>query len=191
MDETSRYLKIVAEKFFATERYIQVLDLLDVEKFLMQDTSKRRLQTYREVSDYIDEQLHAKLYGTDDRRTTMNNLINSIVVNRKQLKDLELDKNKNDDTITLYANKLMAKYSTVLESLKEYLPEERIGSRIDLLRNLGKLLMDITNIPDSEGEQFVNKKLLKELFTYLNDEEFLESNRLLMGNSIKRAQELG
>jgi hypothetical protein len=51
--------------------------------------------------------------------------------------------------------------------------------------------MDITNIPDSEGEQFVNKKLLKELFTYLNDEEFLESNRLLMGNSIKRAQELG
>jgi hypothetical protein len=99
MDSISRYLKIVAEKFFATERYIQVLDLLDVEKFLMQDSSKRRLETYREASDYIDEQLHARLYGTDDRRTTINNLINSIVVNRKQLKDLELDKKKNDDTI--------------------------------------------------------------------------------------------
>ena len=61
----------------------------------------------------------------------------------------------------------------MLESLGESLAEERYGSRADLLRNLSRLLLDITNIPESEGEQYINKRRLKELFAYLNDEEFL------------------
>ena len=54
----------------------------------------RRQESYREVSDFINEQLDAKLYSEEDKRSTLNNLINSIVVNRKALKDMELDKRK-------------------------------------------------------------------------------------------------
>lgn len=178
MEETSRYLKIIAEKFFASERYIQALDLLEIEKLSMQGNHMRRLETYREVVDFIDEQLHAKLYGNEETRNIVTNLTNSIAINRRELKMLET-KNRSDEAVKTYANKIMQKTLSVLESVKEKLPEERIGARIDLLRNLGRLLLDITIMPESDGAQQINKKALKELFTYLNDEEYLSQNKLL------------